>query len=559
MDDLTTRNKKKQLGAYYTPQPMARFIVNWAVRSPDETVMDPGCGEAVFLLEAYKHLVELGAPAAQAACRIQGVEVDEVAYDRACRLLTNASGVSAPGIICADFFQVQPDLFGPPAVNVIVGNPPYIRYHRFKGATRQRALQSARRAGVELTRLTSSWAPYLIHAISFLKPDGRLAMVVPAELLQVDYAEPVRRFLLERFATVAVVTFDERVFPDVLEDTVILLAESDGSAAGLRVIRLKNLEDLTKLDQSLKDVPIARGAKHAQRWTRYLLPRDSLSGYQTLIETGETTTLGELGSVDIGVVTGKNAYFLLTEAKARWYEIEPGFLTAAAPKPKLMPGARFSLQEWEQLRDQSVPCYLLNCQLPLSMAAEHRVWNYIEEGIEKGVHKGYKCRNREPWYSVPGVRVPPVFLTYMAHEIPRLIVNEAQVVNHNLIHGLYFHDGREMSPEELAIRVASFYTTFTMLSVELVGRSYGGGVLKLETKESERIRLIEPSGPTRRRLIEAFPLIDEYLRRRAFDDALAIGDEILLLGQLAIDQTMYEQLCSAYQSIRGRRLSRARS
>ena len=145
------------------------------------------------------------------------------------------------------------------------------------------------------------------------------------------------------------------------------------------------------------------------------------------------------------------------------------------------------------------------------------------------MHKGYKCRNREPWYAVPGVRVPPVFLTYMAHEIPRLIVNEAQVVNHNLIHGLYFHDASEISSEESAIRVASFYTTFTMLSVELVGRSYGGGVLKLETKESERIRLIEPSGPARRRLIEAFPLIDEHLRRRAFDDALAIGDHLCQL------------------------------
>ncbi|MFQ6014141.1 MAG: class I SAM-dependent DNA methyltransferase [Anaerolineae bacterium] len=559
MSNLTARSKKKQLGAFYTPQPMARSIVNWAVRSPDETVMDPGCGEAVFLLEAYQHLVELGASAAQAVSQIQGVEVDEVAYDRACRLLTDASGVGAPGIICADFFQVQLDLFGPPPVDVIVGNPPYVRYHHFKGAARRRALQSARRAGVELTRLTSSWAPYLIHAISFLKPGGRLAMVVPAELLQVDYAEPVRRFLLERFATVAVVTFDERVFPDVLEDTVILLAESDGPAPGLRVIRLENLDDLTELGQSLRDAPIARGAKHAQRWTRYLLPRDSLSVYQTVVETGETTTLGELGTVDIGVVTGSNAYFLLTEAKTRWWEIEPDFLRPAAPKPRLMPGARFSVQEWERLRDQSVPCYLLNCQLPPSVAAEHRVWSYIERGVEKGVHKGYKCRNREPWYTVPGVRVPPAFLTYMAHEIPRLIVNEAQVVNHNLIHGLYFHDEHEMSPEEIAIRVASFYTTFTMLSVELVGRSYGGGVLKLETKESERIRLIEPSGPTRRRLIEALPLIDEHLRRRAFDDALAIGDEILLLGQLAIDQAAYEQLCSAYQSIRGRRLSRAQS
>jgi len=54
-------------------------------------------------------------------------------------------------------------------------------------------------------------------------------------------------------------------FPDVLEDTVILLAESDGSAPGLRVIRLGNLDDLTELGQSLRDVPIARGAKKMPR------------------------------------------------------------------------------------------------------------------------------------------------------------------------------------------------------------------------------------------------------------------------------------------------------
>lgn len=200
MTRLSTPSRQKRLGAFYTPEPVARFIVDWAVRSPDETVMDPGCGEAVFLLEAYRQLLELDASPAQAVSQIYGVEVDQVAHEEACRLLNEASGHTPAGIIHADFFQVHPDLFGPPPVDIIIGNPPYVRYHHFKGATRQRALQAAHRSGVELTRLTSSWAPYLIHAISFLKPGGRLAMVVPAELLQVDYAEPVRRFLLERFS-----------------------------------------------------------------------------------------------------------------------------------------------------------------------------------------------------------------------------------------------------------------------------------------------------------------------------------------------------------------------
>ncbi|MFB0546459.1 MAG: class I SAM-dependent DNA methyltransferase, partial [Anaerolineae bacterium] len=329
MSDLATPGKKKQLGAFYTPLPMAAFIVNWAVRGPDETVMDPGCGEAVFLLETYRRLRELGVSAAQAVSQIHGIEVDRAAYSKACRSLADASGLAAKGIICADFFQVHPDLFGPPLVDIIIGNPPYIRYHHFKGTSRKRALQVARQAGVKLTRLTSSWAPYLVHAISFLKPGGRLAMVVPAELLQVDYAEPIRHFLLERFSAVTIVTFDERVFPGVLEDTMLLLAESDSSTSGLRVIRLKNLGELSELGQRLSQEPVAREAAQVRKWTHYLLPHDVMSVYQAIVKARETITLGELGSVDIGVVTGNNAYFLLTETKARWWEIESEFLTPA--------------------------------------------------------------------------------------------------------------------------------------------------------------------------------------------------------------------------------------
>lgn len=73
--------------------------------------------------------------------------------------------------------------------------------------------------------LASSWAAFTVHAALYLHPGGRMGLVLPAELLSVNYAAEVRRFLLESFERVELVLFTERVFPGVLEDVVLLLAE----------------------------------------------------------------------------------------------------------------------------------------------------------------------------------------------------------------------------------------------------------------------------------------------------------------------------------------------
>ena len=64
-----------------------------------------------------------------------------------------------------------------------------------------------------------------MHAASFLAVGGRMGLVLPAELLSVNYAASVREFLLRRFERVRLILFDERVFPGVQEEVVLLLAD----------------------------------------------------------------------------------------------------------------------------------------------------------------------------------------------------------------------------------------------------------------------------------------------------------------------------------------------
>ena len=58
-EELIPGEERHQLGQFYTPKPIAELITKWCIRSPDDKVLDPGCGSGTFLVEAYKRLAEL--------------------------------------------------------------------------------------------------------------------------------------------------------------------------------------------------------------------------------------------------------------------------------------------------------------------------------------------------------------------------------------------------------------------------------------------------------------------------------------------------------------------
>jgi tRNA1(Val) A37 N6-methylase TrmN6 len=102
------------------------------------------------------------------------------------------------------------------------GNPPFIRYQTSKGETRKRAQALCAAQGADFNGLASSWAPFLVAAASLLAPGGRLAFVVPAEIGHAPYAAPLLEYLVRNFATVHVVAYREKLFPDLSEDCWLL-------------------------------------------------------------------------------------------------------------------------------------------------------------------------------------------------------------------------------------------------------------------------------------------------------------------------------------------------
>src|SRR3954470_10423654 len=198
---------RKARGAFFTPPELASFLARWAIRSGGERVLDPSCGEAALLVAAGH---ELGRRPGRGLLR--GIDIHEPSLLAARRALRKAEVPFE--LRLGGFFETEPV----PEWDAVIGNPPYVRYQAFTGADRLKAQEAALRQGVRLGGLANAWAAFVVHAAQFLKPSGRLALVLPAALLSVNYAAQVRRFLLQRFASVQIIAFEERVFPGVMEE-----------------------------------------------------------------------------------------------------------------------------------------------------------------------------------------------------------------------------------------------------------------------------------------------------------------------------------------------------
>lgn len=541
---IPAQKDQKELGAFYTPPAMARILVDWALREADDRVLDPSFGGLVFLSAAQERLRGLGAPDAAVSAQVFGVDVDSEAFG----LAREQGWEDGNGTVLVerDFFEVSPDEL--PAVDAVVGNPPYVRYQSFNGEA-LRARELALAAGVKLSRLASSWAPFLIHATSFLAPGGRLAQVLPAEILHAQYARPVIEFLRREFAEVEIGVFNGHVFPGALEEVVLLFADGHGTSgsADFRLVPYESTDEFTHVHRPERTVN-AEVLEGDGSLLRHLLPGATRGLYQSLAERDGIMNLGELASVDIGIVTGANRFFLLDHASAN--SLDENLLSPAIGKALQIPGARISADDHRRLLSSGSPALMFTAAASSSQRALKTAADHIASGEEAGFHERYKCRIREPWWQLPlpGKGPADLLLTYFANDHPRIALNEAGVLSTNTVHGVRMSD-----PEQGMALSVGFYNSLTLLSAEIVGRSYGGGVLKLEPSEAEAL-LIPPLDPSLPDLLES---VDEAIRARDVDAALDLVDA-KTLTPLGLGDEEIGELRRAREFLRDRRRRRGR-
>ncbi len=536
-------SERKARGAFFTPPDLASFLSHWAIRRAGDNVFEPSCGEAAFLLSAVERLQSLGTRAPV----LYGMDIHEASVRHARKVLA-AEGAKA-SIQTGDFFAAVPP---EEKYDAVIGNPPYVRYQSFAGDARVRALEAAFRQGVRLTGLASSWAAFTVHASAFLKPAGRLALVLPAELLSVNYAAEIRRFLLKRFSSVRLVLFEDLVFPGVLEEVVLLLAEGTGGADQFEVLQVKNAADLKKAGEKLWKSYIPRAN---EKWTSALLPADSLSVYRELTANSGFEVMLDWGETYLGSVTGNNDYFTLSRSQVRELRLrEHELVRISPPGSRHLRGLALTDAGWEYLAANGHACYLFAPGDRPSAAAER----LIDKGERAGVLKAYKCRVRTPWWKVPLVSKPDFFFSYMNYERPRLVRNAAGVHILNSLYGVKLHAQRRRAGCD-SLHFASL-NSITLLGAEVVGRSYGGGMLKHEPKEVDMLPMpsLEVLREVEPRLKRLQPRISALLREADITPAIDLVDRAVLQEIMKTTPHQIAQLRKARTMLFQRRITRGK-
>jgi adenine-specific DNA-methyltransferase len=219
-----------------------------------------------------------------------------------------------------------------------------------------------------------------------------------------------------------------------------------------------------------------------------------------------------------------------------------------------LPGALLTRADGRALLEAE-DVFLLRLKSQALDREDSALGRYLRRGRRLGIHLRYKCRVRSPWYSVPGVRIPDAFMSYMSHRAPRIALNEAGFGSTNLVHHVNFH----LTSRPIAAAViAALHSSVALLSFEIEGRSYGGGVLKHETKEAERVELPALEGRLATRLGNALPEIDSALRGGGPDAAATVAD-IVLVSEGVLTTDDLASLMSSREELRDRRATRGRT
>ena len=528
--------QRRFLGAYYTPDDVAGLLAQWAVVNASGHVLDPSFGGCAFMQAATSILKRKGRR--QPGRMVFGVDIDESCARYVCENPELVDG----NVVFRDFLAIQPgELAGAP-FHAIVGNPPYVRHHWLKDERRAVARRIAEESGQRLPETASLWAYFVLHALGFLEPSGRLGMLVPEAILQADYAAAVRAALEQNFERVRLIHLRERLFDGTDEPVVVIAAEGFGNPGSLEVLSVDTSDELSAVLKG--HAPMAQGTTlpNGRR-----IASEALQVVRTIEASSHAVAFGEMATPHIGIVTGANSHFIRSADELADIGVPARARVPILSRTRWLTGLEFTSPDHEAVAEAGARAFLVRPTPALQSTPGVQMW--IEEGENSGVDKRHKCAKRNPWYRVDLLAKPDAFVTSTRLGPPLLVLNRGRFRCTNALYAATWTAACEVPPEVVAL---GFITTFVALWSELNGRRYGGGVLKLDL--TTLCRLPVPILPE---AVTAFRCVDETLRRGDEAAARALADDVVLRRGLGVSRTDIKLMRDALTELTRQRVPKA--
>jgi adenine-specific DNA methylase len=539
MNFIAQESPQKLRGGFYTDSDIADFLTRWALEKKPARILEPSCGDGAFL-------GAIGRVRPTGKRHVFACELDAGEAKKAQDKLMNAKG-TALNIHTGDFlkwflFHLETEQpFGS-----VVGNPPFIRYQYLPSEQQFLAEKVFSRFGLPFTKHTNAWVPFVVASLALLEPGGRLAMVIPSEIFHIPHAQSLRRFLSEQCSRILIFDPEELWFEDALQGVVLLLAEKKKTATersrGLAVCPVDNRNILCNSASAyFENASYTNGESISGKWMSVFLREQERTLLNAIRHDSRFSAFGQLADVDVGIVTGANKFFLVTDDVVDSF----GLGKWAHPmfgRSEHVTGVVFNQVDLQNNRKNGLPTNFLWFDDAPFNSFPASVQRYLRSGEEQGLPKRYKCRIRSPWFRVPSVYTAPVAMLKRAHHCPRLVLNKANSFTTDTAY--------RIRPSKLTgtSLVYSFFNSLTSLSAELEGRHYGGGVLELVPSEIERLLL--PVYPAREKELAS---LDARFRSCNDVSQLLYEQDRIVLTYAGLSASEIATLHEAWDRLKNRR------
>lgn len=534
--------EQKLRGAYYTPLKLAEKMVEFFVH--DETIhsiLEPSSGDGVFIDAVLdKGLLQNGKT-------LTAVEIEVQEAKKTYERVGQYEGIQ---IYNMDFFHYYQIHKVSSRYDLILGNPPYIRYQYLQEKQRIEMSKILTEHGMKPNKLINTWVGFIVACVHLLSENGKIAFVVPAEILQVVYAEDLRLFLANELSKITLLTFEQLVFPDIEQEVVVLIGEKGVEEKGIRIIELNSLDDLNSLDLQANGF---QKLNHVhEKWTKYFTNFEENKLIASLRKDDRFQKLSDTALINVGITTGNNKYFSITKKVVSEYNFD-NVVRPLIGRSSHANSVYFTKDDWMENVKEGKAAYLIDFpDIPFKeYPKKHK--QYINEGEKQGEHEGYKCRIRDRWYRIPSIWVPDAFFLRRNNLYPKFVLNCCDAVSTDTMHRIKFNDGVE--PERI---VLSYYNSISFAFTEICGRSYGGGVLEILPGEVGNILVPVLDNVLMERIKEILGEVDKIVRREEnIELALDLVDNEILVGDLGIEADVCAYARQIWKKLQHRRLKRA--
>jgi Predicted O-methyltransferase len=465
---------KKHTGSYYTPDYLSDFMVNRiSIQLPQEeclSIFEPSVGDGSFLSALERSEVFEKYDKVQ----ITALDINEDELEKAKK--------SIPKIKCsktfkhADFLDyVKKDK---KQYHLIIGNPPYIKKNLLTDQQITVCQEIHEESGLSKHSIKNIWTAFLVKSIQKLKPNGILAFVLPAELLQVKFAEELRNYIQIQFERIEIYTFSDLLFECKGQDTIVLLGFKQSQNKGVFYTNIENKEQLDNIPVlNKKDILVKSNVK----WTHHILDSDDLIFLHKIQD--DLKPVKTYCDSKPGIVTAANKFFIVNRDTEEKYELEP-YTQPIIQKGLFVNGSVvFNNENYAQLLSEGKPAKMLCLKDEDKAIIQEQVRAYLKIGKDAKISERYKCKIRKNWFVVPNISTPSDgFFFKRCHLYPKLLKNEANVLVTDSAYKINMTEEYDINN-----LIYSFYNSLTLTFSELDGRYYGGGVLELTPNEFKKL------------------------------------------------------------------------